>query len=288
VLVDTHQHFWNPARLPQAWMTDEHAAIARTFEPPDLEPLLAGCGVGWTVLVQSAASDEDTDYMFEVAGRVEWVGAIVGWCRLDDLAAARRRLDELQARPKLRGIRHLIHQERDANWILRPAVADCLALLEERQLLLELPAVYPNHLGDVPTVAARHSGLTIVIDHLGKPPLGTGELARWEELLRAAAERPNVHAKVSGLNTATADTHWTADDLQPAVDVAVDAFGVDRLVFGSDWPVCLLNGTYERVRHETVLAVERACDEPGSILAGNAQRLYRLADTAVPFVREPA
>ncbi len=288
MLVDTHQHFWNPGRIPQPWMTAEHEVIARAFEPPDLEPLLVECGVGGTVLVQSAASNQDTDYMFEVAGGVDWVGAIVGWCRLDEPAAARRRLDELQPRSKLRGVRHLIHQESDPHWILKPAVANGLALLEERQLLLELPAVYPNHLEDIPTIAARHPGLTIVIDHLAKPPLGTNELGRWEELLRAAAERPNVHAKVSGLNTATADRHWTADDLQPAVDVAVDAFGTERLVYGSDWPVCLLNGTYERVQRETVLAVERACDDPGPILAGTAQRLYRLADAAVPFLREPA
>jgi L-fuconolactonase len=288
MVVDAHHHFWNPARIPQPWMTDEHAAIARTFEPPDLEPLLVECGVGRTVLVQSAASDEDTDYMFEVACLVESVGAIVAWCRLDDPLAARHRLDELQARPKLRGIRHLIHQESDPHWILRPAVADGLALLEERQLLLELPAVYPDHLDDVPTIAARHPGLIIVIDHLGKPPLGTDEMVRWDELLRTAAEWPSVHAKVSGLNTAMADRHWTADDLQPAVDVALDAFGADRLVFGSDWPVCLLNGTYERVLHETVLAVERACDEPGPVLAENAQRLYRLGDAAVPFLQERA
>jgi L-fuconolactonase len=286
VLVDTHQHFWNPGRSPQPWMTAEHAVIARTFEPPDLEPLLVECGVGRTVLVQSAASDEDTDYMFEVAEGVAWVGAIVGWCRLDDPAAARRRLDELQAHPKLRGIRHLIHQESDPHWILKPAVADGLALLEERQLLLELPAVYPNHLDDVPTIAGRHPGLTIVIDHLGKPPLGTEEMARWEELLRAAAEQPNVHAKVSGLNTATANRHWAADDLQPAVDVALDAFGVERLVYGSDWPVALLNGTYEYVQQQTMLAVTRACDEPQRILAENAQRLYRFTGAAVPFVQE--
>jgi L-fucono-1,5-lactonase len=286
VLVDTHQHFWNPGRIPQLWMTDEHAAIARTFEPPDLEPLLAESGVGLTVLVQGAACDEDTDYMFEVTDAVEWVGAIVAWCRLDDPAAARRRLDELQARPKLQGIRHPIHQEPDPHWIRRPAVADSLALLEERQLLLELPAVYPNHLDDVPTIAARHPCLTIVIDHLGKPPLGTREMPRWEELLRAAAERSNVHAKVSGLNTATTNRHWTADDLQPAVDVALDAFGVERLVYGSDWPVALLNGTYEYVQRQTMLAVTRACDQPQPILEDNAQRLYRFAGTAVPFVGE--
>ncbi len=286
MVVDAHQHFWNPARIPQPWMTDEHAAIARAFEPPDLEPLLADCGVGRTVLVQSAATDEDTDYMFEVAGEVDWVGAIVGWCRLDDPVAARRRLDELQARPKFRGIRHLIHQEHDPHWILRPSVAAGLALLEERGLLLELPAVYPNHLDDVSTLAARYPGLTIVVDHLGKPPLGSDELPRWEDLLRAAATWPNVHGKISGLNTATAAENWTADDLQPAVDIAVDAFGPARLVCGSDWPVALLNGTYERVWQETVVAVDRASDDPRRILEQNSMQLYRLATTPVPCAQE--
>ena len=286
MLVDTHQHFWNPGRIPQPWMTDEHAAIARTFEPPDLEPLLAGCDVGRTVLVQSAASDEDTDYMFEVAGGVAWVGAIIGWCRLDDAVVARRRLDELRARPKLRGIRHLIHHEPDPHWIIRPAVAEGLALLEDRGLLLELPAVYPNHLPDLPTLAARYPGLTIVVDHLGKPPLGTAGLPRWEELLRAAAAWPNVYGKISGLNTATAAENWTADDLQPAIDIAVDAFGSTRLFCGSDWPVALLNGTYERVWQETVVAVNRASNEPERILKQNSIELYRLATPPVPLTTE--
>jgi L-fuconolactonase len=113
-------------------------------------------------------------------------------------------------------------------------------------------------------------------------------MGRWEELLRAAAELPNVHAKVSGLNTAMAGRHWTADDLQPAVDIALDAFGVERLVLGSDWPVCLLNGTYKRVQQETLLAVKRACDEPRPILEENAERIYRLADAEVPFIEERA
>jgi L-fuconolactonase len=276
MLVDAHHHFWNPARIPQPWMTGEQAVLDRTYEPVDLLPLLDACDVSRTVLVQSAASDEDTDYMFEVAGEVDRVAAIVGWCRLDDPAAATARLDRLQERPKLRGIRHLIHQEPDPHWVLRPAVAEGLSLLAARRLLLELPAVYPNHLGDVPELAARHPGLAIVIDHLGKPPLGTGEMARWETLLRAAAEQPNVHAKISGLNTATPKPDWNADDLQPAVDAAVDAFGPDRLVYGSDWPVAVLNGTYEHVHRQTVLAIARACDEPQTILERTAERLYRL------------
>ena len=120
--VDAHHHFWNPTRIPQAWMTEEHAAIARPFEPPDLEPLLRATGVTRTVLVQSADCDADTDYMFELADAVPWVGGIVAWCRLDDERLARARLDELRPRQKLRGIRHLIHQETDPHWLMRSRI----------------------------------------------------------------------------------------------------------------------------------------------------------------------
>ena len=274
--VDSHHHFWNPERIPQPWMTDEHASIARRFEPPDLEPLVRAAGVTRTVLVQSAARDDDTDYMFELADDVPWVGAVIAWCRLDDPARARKRLAELSDKPKLRGIRHLIHQEADPHWIMQPAVRPTLELLGNMRLVLELPAVYPNHLGDVPELARRHPGLAIVVDHLGKPPLGTGHMTRWEELLRAAADQANVYAKISGLNT-VAPRGWTAADLEPAVRVAVDAFGAGRLVCGSDWPVALLNGDYDYVWHETSEAIRRVAGSSAEeILTTTATTLYQL------------
>ena len=275
--IDAHHHFWNPARIPQGWMTDEHAAIARSFEPEDLAPLVAAAGITSTVLVQSAARDDDTDYMFEVAGDVPWVGGIVAWCSLDDPGVTRGRLAELVTRPKLRGIRHLIHQEPDPHWILRASVRPGLELVAAHGLVLELPAEYPNHLGDVPELARRHPELRIVVDHLGKPPLGTSRLADWAELIRRAASAPNVYAKVSGLNTATSARDWSADDLEPAVAVAFEAFGPNRLLCGSDWPVALLNGDYARVWAETVLAVTRvAGSDADQVLTRTAMSLYRL------------
>jgi L-fuconolactonase len=275
--IDTHHHFWNPGRVPQAWMTSEHALIARPFEPRDLEPLLGPAQVTRTVLVQSAARDDDTDYMFELVEEVPWVGGIVAWCRLDDPVATGVRLTVLRRRPGLRGIRHLVHQEPDPHWILRADVQPSLDVLAEAGLLLELPAVYPDHLGDLPELARRHPGLRIVIDHLGKPPLGSPQMARWEELLRAAAEHPNVYGKISGLNTVVSHPGWDADDLEPAVRVAVEAFGPGRLVCGSDWPVALLNGDYGRVWRETTEAVVRAAGEQAAaILETTAISLYRL------------
>jgi L-fucono-1,5-lactonase len=277
MIVDAHHHFWNPARIPQAWMTDEHAMIDRPFEPPDLEPLLAACGIASTVLVQSAADDRDTDYLFELVDGVPWVGAVTAWCRLDDVNAARTRLDALGAHAKLRAIRHLIHQEADPHWLLRPEVQPALALLEERGLRLELPAVFPDHLGDVPELARRYPALTLVVDHLAKPPIGTAEMPAWQEQLDEAATFGNVVAKVSGLNTMVSSRDWRAEDIELAVRAAFDAFGSERLMFGSDWPVALLNGSYEHVFHETSAAIRAAAgDAADAILGGNARRLYAI------------
>lgn len=228
--MDAHQHFWNPARVLLPWLRDEHAPIARPFEPADLEPLLTAAGVEETILVQSACSDEDTDFMLDHATARDWVAAVVAWVPLDDPGRARERLEELAGQPKLRGIRHLIHDEADPHWILRPAVLETLALLEERGLVLELPAVYPRHLGDVPELARSFPRLTIVIDHLGKPPLGADAFPAWAAELAAAAAHPNVAAKISGLNTVLGDAEWSAADLQPAVEAALGAFGPERLV----------------------------------------------------------
>jgi L-fuconolactonase len=275
-MIDSHHHFWNPALIPQPWMTAEHAAIDRAFEPADLEPLLEPAGVTQTVVVQSAARDDDTDYLFELVADVASVGGVVAWVRLDDAAAARARLGELASRPKLRGVRHLVHQEDDAHWILRPNVQEGLEALAEAGLVLEVPAVFPDHLGDVPELARRHPTLTIVIDHLAKPPLGMPAMARWEEELAAAAAHPNVHAKVSGLNT-VAPPDWGPDDLAPAVAAALDAFGPARLMLGSDWPVALLNGGYVDVVERTARAVrDVAGSDANVVLSETASRLYRL------------
>jgi L-fucono-1,5-lactonase len=275
--VDAHHHLWNPAVVPLPWLRPEHAPIARAFEPDQLEPLLHESDIAETILVQSACSDEDTDFMLAHAARRGWIAAVVAWVDLQAPGRAAERLDELAAHPKLRGIRHLIHDEDDPHWILRPAVLESLALLEKRGLILELPVVFPRHLGDVPELARSFPRLAIVVDHLGKPPLGTDTLGDWARELAAAAEHPNVAAKISGLNTAIARTDWTAADLQPAVDAALDSFGRGRLVCGSDWPVALLNGDYRRVWAETrrVLA-ERAPAHLDDLLAGNARRLYAL------------
>ena len=258
-------------------MTEAHRVIARTFEPQDLEPLLAAAGIATTIVVQGACSDDDSDYLFGLAERTPWVGAVVAWLDLTNREGAERRLDELAARPQLRGIRHLIHNEVDPHWILRPEVAHGIRLLEERGLILELPAEFPRHLEDVSELARRFPRLAIVIDHLAKPPTGRAEMPLWADQLRAAALAPNVHAKVSGLNTTLTKGDWDRSDLEEPIRVAFEAFGPDRLLWGSDWPVALLNGSYARVCAETVAALEVVAPyHADEILGANARRLYRV------------
>lgn len=281
VIVDAHVHLWDLERNPQPWITAEHAPIARTFGPDDLEPLLAAAGVDAVVVVQGACYDADTDYLLELAGDCGWIAAVTAWVDLLDRRQTDSRLDQLSAHGKLRAVRHLVQSENDRHWLTSPPVLSSLALLQERGLILEVPAVFPLHLDDVCDLARLFPRLRIVVDHLGKPPIGTDRMRDWETDLRAVAAHPNVFAKVSGLNTALRRSDWRPSDLRPAVEVALDAFGPGRLLCGSDWPVALLNGTYETVWTATreIVATLAGPDE-ALLLGATAADLYDLAPTA--------
>jgi L-fuconolactonase len=274
--VDSHVHFWDARHTPQPWMTPEHAAIARPFGPGDLKPLLDRDGIGAVILVQGACLDSDTDYLLAEADRHDWIAAVTAWVCLEQPGRARERLDELAARPKFRAVRHLIHNEQD-HWLTRADVTESLGLLQERDVILECPVVFPRHFDDVAAVAERFPALRIVIDHLGKPPTGTSAMSRWEGMLRDVAEHQNVLSKVSGLNTTVAYADWSAADWTRPVEVAMRSFGPARLMCGSDWPVALLNGDYTRVWDATRRAVEIVA--PGcaqALLGSNARRIYHL------------
>jgi L-fuconolactonase len=280
LIVDSHQHFWDLERVEYPWLVPAYGPLYRTFAPAELEPQLRAAGVDRTVLVQSANSFEDTDSMLAHARGHEWIAAVVGWVPLEDPATAVRVLEERYLPdPRFRGVRHLNHEEKDPDWLVRPPVIEGLRVLEARGLVYEVVAVYPLHLGHVPALARACPDLRIVIDHLAKPPIASGELAAWAEDLRAAAAFPNVHAKLSGLNTAADWETWGAEDLVPAIGTALDAFGAERMMFGSDWPVAILAGDYAKVWSETNRALELlglGGRERSAILGDNAAALYRI------------
>lgn len=283
--VDAHQHFWDVESGDYAWPTPADGAIYRTFGPDELAGELRAAGIDRTVLVQTVDTLADTDSMLRAAHEQPFIAGVVGWVPLGDRDAAEQALDA-RGGGALRGIRHLIHQEPDADWLVREANQAGLDMAAERGLVFDVVAVFPRHLGLVPAVADRHPRLTLVIDHLAKPPYrgdgvdGADAWAAWVGDLRAAASRPNVHAKVSGLDTA-AGPDWTVAELAPAVDVALDAFGPDRLLFGSDWPVCRSVSSYlEVVQATDAWLAALTVDERAAVMGGTATRVYDLGPAA--------
>lgn len=280
MIVDSHQHFWDLDAVEYPWLVPDYGPLYRTFAPHELEPQLRAAGVERTVLVQSANSFEDTDSMLVQADQHEWIGAVVGWVPLEQPAEAARALDDKYLGNRwFKGIRHLNHEESDPDWLVRPAVIEGLKVLQDRGLVFEVVSVHPLHLLHVPALARTCPDLPIVVDHLAKPPIASGEYDAWQADLRAAAEYPNVHAKVSGLNTAAAWASWTAADLVHSIEVAIDCFGVERLMFGSDWPVAILAGDYAKVWAETNTALDSlGVDglDRAAVLGGNAAARYAI------------
>jgi len=277
--VDTHQHFWNLDLVEYSWLIPAYGPLYRTYGPHELEPQLKEVGVDATVVVQSANSYADTNYMLRQADKFDWIEAVIGWVPLSNPREAIHMLDDKYClHPKFRGMRHLIHEEQDPDWLLQPMVIEGLKALAERDLVFEVVAVFPGHLKHVPAVSEKVPNLRMVIDHLAKPPIKDKEMGDWADQFAAAAENPNVYAKVSGLNTAADWENWTADDIKPYIEFAVEKFGANRLMFGGDWPVCVLAGDYAKVWNETNVALAGFTqDQIDAILGGTAEKFYNLA-----------
>ncbi|RAP76078.1 amidohydrolase family protein [Paenibacillus montanisoli] len=275
--IDAHQHFWNLEKAAYPWLDPMFGSICRTIEAPELEPLLQAAGIDQTVIVQAMNSYEDTDYMLQVAEERDWVGAVVGWVPLNMPDIADKKLRHYAQNRYFKGVRHLIHEEKDPDYIVRPSVIEGLRVLASYDLTFDLVAVFPNHLKHAPLLAKEVPNLRIVIDHLAKPPIREKAMGEWAEQLARAAQYENVYAKVSGLNTAADADTWTAEDLRPYIDYAVEQFGADRLMFGSDWPVANLAGDYAKVWAETNRALAAYSDEQrDAILGGTAARFYKM------------
>ena len=275
--IDSHQHFWNLEKVAYPWLDPAYGSICRTIEASELEPLVKEAGIDKTIIVQAMDSYADTEYMLQTAEAFDWVGGVVGWVPLNIPEVADIKLNHYSQNPYFKGVRHLIHEEKDPNWIIRANVIEGLKVLASYNMTLDVVAVFPNHLKHVPYLAEQVPNLKMVIDHLAKPPIKDKQMGEWAEQLAKAAEYPNVYAKVSGLNTAADWETWSADDIKPYIDFALEKFGADRLMFGSDWPVANLAGDYAKVWAETNKAISTySQSDIDAILGVTAAAFYQI------------
>ncbi len=261
LVVDAHQHFWDPAAADYPWLTDEVAPLRRRYGPEDLEPELRANGIACSVAVQARSSLEDIRMLLELAAAAPFVAGVIGWVNLTGDVPA-----QLAGLPApLVGVRHQVHDEDDPAWLLRHDVQRGIAALGEATLPFDL-LVRTRELPAAIETASRNPAVTFVLDHVANPPLRTGELGEWAHNVAALASLPNVVCKLSGPVTEAAP----GTELGPVVQQALTWFGPERCMFGSDWPVCLLAAGYA----EVLALVREIAPEP--VLAATAIRVYGL------------
>lgn len=270
--IDAHQHFWRLPRGDYGWLTPALKPIYRDFLPDDLAPLLKAAGIAKTILVQAAPTVAETLFMLEVAANTPFVAGVVGWM---DFAApdSDRVITQLAENPLLVGLRPMIHDIADPGWMLRAELAPAFAALQAHGLVFDA-LVRPEHLAPLLTLARRYPTLPIVIDHGAKPLISAGIMEPWRADMAALAARPNIACKLSGLVT-EAGEDWSVERLRPYTLHLLTHFGPDRLVFGSDWPVCTLAATYAGW-HDAAEVLTDHLDSAAraAIFGGNAARLY--------------
>jgi L-fucono-1,5-lactonase len=268
VIIDAHQHFWDPARADYPFL-EAVPSLSRRFGPEDLQPELESNRIVASIVVQARSSLEETEQLLSIAEATPWVVGVVGWV---DLTAPDDAADTLGAFAGrgLVGVRHQVHDEPDPEWILRSDVQSSLEVVADSGLAFDL-LVRTREFPAAITCAQRIRDLRLILDHVGKPPFGTSSMAEWRDGIGLLAQLPNVFCKLSGLLTETSN-HAAA---KLAIRAAVESFGADRCLFGSDWPVCLLAAGYTESLDLVTSAL--APDAVPLVLAETATHAYRLA-----------
>jgi L-fuconolactonase len=271
-MIDAHQHFWRIDRGDYGWLTPALAPIYRDFMPDDLAPLLARHGIGGTILVQAAPTVAETRFMLEIAHATPFVRGVVGWVDFEAVDAVDMIL-ELAADPLLVGLRPMVQDIADDDWLLRPSLESALAMMARRGLVFDA-LVLPRHLPRLKTVIERYPDLTVVVDHGSKPRIRDKQREPWASDLAAIAAMPGVACKLSGLVTEAA-ADWQSSDVRPYTQHILNIFGPQRVMFGSDWPVVNLAGGYDRWRETALgLMAHLVAPERAAILGETARRIY--------------
>ena len=273
--IDTHQHFWKYNDRDYVWMTPAMGKLRRDHLPTDLLPLIDRAGISSTVAVQARQSIEESLWLLQLAGEFSFIRAVVGWV---DLSSDRvvEQLEQLAEHPKFCGVRHVVHDEPDDNFMLRKSFLNGLSQLQRFGLTYDL-LLFPRHLSVACDVVKRFPDQRFVVDHIAKPPIRSRGLEPWASDLKRLAEFANVACKISGLVTEAEWNSWEAGDFEPYLDVVLSAFGPQRLMIGSDWPVCTLAADYSSVINlETDYIARLSSDEQDAILQKNATEFYSI------------
>jgi L-fuconolactonase len=273
--IDSHQHFWRYDAARDAWITDSMALLKRDFLPEHLAPELVANGIDASIAVQTDQSEAETMFLLDLAEKNKLIAGIVGWVDLLSPGFGER-LEHFSHFPKLRGFRHIAQAEPDDRFLARENFVKGIAQLRAFAFTYDI-LIYPRQLPAALELAGRLPEQPFVIDHLAKPEIKSGKTAPWAAHIREMAQNKNVFCKLSGLVTEADCKHWNADDFKPYLDVVFDAFGVERLMFGSDWPVCLLASTYSQVKQLIDGYMEKYPQrDKEKIFGGNAARFYGL------------
>jgi L-fuconolactonase len=275
--IDSHQHFWKYNPVRDQWITDEMAALKRDFLPEDLLPELRANQMDGSVAVQADQSEAETQFLLELAKQNSFISGVVGWIdlRADNVA---ERLAAFSQNKKLRGFRHIVQAEFDDRFMLQPQFLKGIGFFGEFGLTYDI-LIYPRQLPAAIELVARYPNQAFVIDHIAKPEIKAKRTRPWAQQMREIARNPNVYCKVSALLTEADWKNWQTDDFKPYLDTVFEVFGSDRIMFGSDWPVCLLAGSYSQVVQLIADYTKNLSPSDKQKIFGlNAVRFYGIAD----------
>jgi L-fuconolactonase len=276
IRIDAHQHFWKYTVAEYGWINDKMTALQRDFLPRDLKPLLDENGFGGSIAVQARQSLEETHWLLELAEQNSFIQGVVGWVDLNS-PLLRDQLEGLAPHKKLVGVRHVVQDEPDDQFMLRSEFQRGLALLADFGLAYDL-LLHPRHLPIATQLVRQYPAQTFVLDHLAKPAIADGVIEPWRRDIRELAKCPNVSCKLSGMVTEARWKTWMPGDFRPYLDAVLDAFGASRLMIGSDWPVCTLSAEYAQTQGIVIDFLDRLTEEQrDGILGGNCARIYRIA-----------
>jgi L-fuconolactonase len=274
--IDSHQHFWKAARGDYHWMSPKVPVLCRDYLPEDLNPSLVKNQIDKTILVQAAQTKAETDFLLDLAMKHDFIAGVIGWLDLDNPGFSAE-LELYSQKSKFLGIRPMLQDLPDDDWILRPRVLDSLKMVAERDIPFEF-LTYTRHLPRVLKVLECIPNLRAVVDHVSKPEIKNRKLDPWRSLMSEVAKHPNIHCKLSGMITEADHKSWTAEDLRTYIEHVLKCFGLKRVMFGSDWPVCLLAGSYDQVigALQTILKPHLDEQREADVFGGNAARFYKL------------